>query len=105
MDCIGWLSPYGTLFECNNHAHLDKAREMVKALCATRAGEEPDETLIRLGFIRISRITYGDVGLMFWMPEIITEYQRIAIEDIAYEHLDECSEKALQVLKEYRIID
>lgn len=101
---IGWMSPDGYICSCGEHAHLDKARELVNYLKINKKDEEPDDTLLHHGWIRVSKVIYGDIGLTFWMPKTITSYQRMMLESIANEYFEQCSDKGKQTLIDYEII-
>lgn len=99
MDYTGWLTPTGELIKCDKRAHLDKARQIVKDLGLYIEGKEPDEILRAHGWIRISNLTYNDHGLMFWIPQRVTEYQHQFLHNI-YEDDDVLiSEQGKTILK------
>ena len=76
MKYTGWLSPTGELIKCNEYSHLDKATQIINHLnFVPLNNEEPDDTLLRYGWVRISWMTYPDVGYNFWMPNRLTPYQ------------------------------
>lgn len=94
----GWLSPSGELVKCDGYAHLDTARHITKALNIYNENEQVDDTLLRYGWVRISRFTYHDHGLTFWLPLRITPYQRSFLRDIANDMNETISERGQQIL-------
>lgn len=96
----GWLSPSGELFKCDGYAHLDVARRITKALNIYNENEQVDDTLLRYGWVRISRLIFGDEGLTFWLPLRITPYQRAFLRDIANDREETISERGQQILLE-----
>lgn len=102
---VGWLSPSGEIVSCEGYAHVDKARKICMDLHILKENETPDETLINNGWIRISRVTYGDVGLMIWMaPHRLSLYQAEFLTQFASDHLNEFNSITRTMLKEYGLI-
>lgn len=101
MNYIGWLSPYGELVKCDGRAHLDKAREITKALNIFNPNKQSDDVLLAYGWIRISRLTYQDKGLAFWIPNNISETQRIFLQEIYNSAYEELSDKGKETLAEW----
>lgn len=97
---VGWLSPSGELVKCDGYAHLDMARRITKALNIYNEDEQADDTLLRYGWVRISRITFGDEGLTFWLPLRITPYQRSFLRDIANDMDETISEHGQRIILE-----
>lgn len=100
---VGWLSPSGELVKCDGYAHLDMARRITKALNIYNENEQVDDTLLRYGWVRISRLIFGDEGLTFWLPLRITPYQRAFLRDIANDREETISERGQQILLELSI--
>ncbi len=81
MDYIGFLTPDGTLIECDAWEHLDKATEIAEELekRAFRTRLSAEEYLLKRGYIAIrSRDVYGMVGFLDENKNVIhlTEEQR-----------------------------
>ena len=100
---IGWLSPSGELVECNGYAHLDMARKITKELHIYNEDEQADDTLLRYGWVRISRLVLVDKGITFWLPLRITPYQRSFLRDLAEDTNETISETGQQILLELGI--
>ena len=100
----GWLSPNGELIKCDGYAHLDKAREIAKAFNLYTETKQVDDVLLAHGWVRISRLTYSDIGLAFWMPTKISELQRMFLQTIYNEAYDELSEQGRDTLTMWNII-
>ena len=104
MYNTGWLTPAGELIKCDGYAHLDMAREIIKHFnLFQKEGEQPDDTLLRLGWVRISKLTLCDVGYAFWMPRFPTTAQRDYLTRLNEEYHDFISETGLDALREYGI--
>lgn len=97
---IGWLSPSSELVACDGYAHLDLARRITKELNIYNENEQVDDTLLRYGWVRISRLVYGDKGLNFWLPLRITPCQRSFLRDIANDVNEIISEHGQKILLE-----
>lgn len=95
---VGWLSPSGELVKCDGYAHLDMARRITKELHIYNENEQVDDTLLRYGWVRISRLTFFDKGLTFCLPLRITPYQRSFLRDIANDTSETISEHGQQIL-------
>ena len=104
MSYTGWLSPNGELIKCDGYAHLDKARNIAKAFNLYNESKQSDDILREHGWIRISRLTYSDIGLAFWMPKKISESQRIFLQEIYNEAFEELSEQGKNILVTWDII-
>ena len=105
MKYTGWLSPQGDLISCEGYAHMDRADEIARILNVFNREKQSDETLLKLGWIRISRITYGDEGLMFWMPDFITSNQYDFLRNIAFEKNIDISKRGYETLIAYHIFE
>lgn len=104
MNCIGWLSPSGELIPCEGHAHLDMAQKIANDLGIIGYTNRIDDVLLTHGWVRISRMTYGDCGLAFWMPNNLTYTQRSFLEEIVNEG-ESISEKGIEQLQYCHIIE
>lgn len=104
MNYTGWLSPNGELIKCDGYAHLDKARSIVKAFNLYNENKQPDDVLREHGWIRISRLTYSDVGLAFWIPTRISELQRIFLQEVYNNAYGELSKQGKETLSGMGII-
>ena len=99
MNCVGWLDNRGNLIECNGRAHLDIAREICKKMKYNKE-EQPDDVLLKHGWVRISRMVYGEHGLNFWLPHFITANQRNFLQHIVDEGIEVISDLGQKTLKE-----
>ena len=104
MKYIGWLSPYGDLIPCEGCSHMDKADEIARVYNIYDNEKQSDETLLKRGWVRISRITYGDEGLMFWMPYFLTTPQYCFFRKLIYEEAP-ISQKGYEILLAYHIFE
>ena len=107
MKYTGWLSPSGELVSCEGYAHLDKARQIAKDLGVFDENKQSDEVLQRLGWIRISKYTYSNIGLMFLNPYLsnISIYQHIFLHQIYEYDPNEISEDGWEQLRTWGVID
>ncbi len=97
---VGWLSPEGLLVSCDGYAHLDMASKLVKKYNLTDDKYHADDILYENGWVRISQITYGDVGLMFFLPRRITIKQREFLKQVDADRQNYLiSEKGKEVLE------
>ena len=104
MSYTGWLSPNGELIKCDGYAHLDKARNIAKAFNLYNENRQSDDVLREHGWVRISRLTYSDVGLAFWMPKSISESQRVFLYEIYNNAYEDLSKQGKETLTEWDII-
>ena len=107
MKCTGWLSPSGELVSCDGYAHLDKATQITKDLGVFDENKHSDEVLQRLGWIRISKYTYSNIGLTFLNPylSIISIYQKMFLHQIYESIPNEISEDGWEQLNTWGVID
>lgn len=103
MAKTGWLSPTGELIGCDGYAHLDKATKIVKYLHLEDTTRQADDILLAYGWVRISRITYGDQGLAFWMPKRISPEQHIFLREIVEKMDEPLSQQGVKALYGYGI--
>ena len=104
MDCIGWLSPTGDLIKCDGHAHVVKAMELAKRYYEQKVNVRADDTLLRHGWVRISKLTYNDKGLYFFMPERLTPVQRAFLEQVYNNTTEPISCQGMAILRAWDII-
>ena len=104
MGYIGWLSPTGDLIECDGHAHVVKAMELAKRYYEPKENVRADDTLLQHGWVRISKLTYNDKGLMFFMPERLTSIQRVFLEHVYNNATDPISCQGMAILRARDII-
>ena len=104
MSYTGWLSPNGELIKCEGYAHLDKARSIAKAFNLYNENRQSDDVLREHGWIRISRLTYSDIGLAFWLPDRISDAQRILLCEIYNNAYHDISQQGKDTLSAWDII-
>lgn len=103
MSCIGWLSATGELVKCDGHAHVTVATDIARKMYGY-TNSRPDEILLQHGWTRISRMTYGDLGLIFFLPRIISEYQLDFLRRVFDDNAKMISQKGLDILYNNHII-
>ena len=104
MDCIGWLSPQGELIKCNEHGHLDTAAHLAKRLGINSSQMNADEALRNCGWVRISKMIYGDCGISFFHPRFLTEPQKDFLRDIYFSDVN-ISRQGMETLKYFDIVE
>ena len=102
MSYTGWLSPAGELIKCDGYAHLAKAMDIVTCLGWNNNNLHADEILLKHGWMRISRKTYGDCGLVFFVPTILS-FEQMRYLEIISEDNETISEEGKQTLIRFGI--
>ena len=94
----------GELVECEGYSHLVKANDIITRMGWQNFNLIADQILYDLGWMRISRKTYGDCGLVFFTPAILSAEQRRYLEMIAEDDSVELSKEGKQTLKELALM-
>lgn len=107
MSYTGWLTPTADLIKCDGHAHVVMAMELVKRFYDINENVRADEILLKHGWVRISKMTYNDEGLMFFLPPkfVISELQYSFLEHIYNDDPTQISQKGMAVLRELKIAE
>ena len=104
MSYIGWLSSEGEMIKCEGHAHVAVAIDIAKKLYHYDGSRQADEILLQHGWLRISRLIYGDEGITFFTPQVMSEYQLSFLRTIFDNDANMISRKGLHILCENHII-
>lgn len=88
----GWLSPTGEFIKCDTCEHLDIAREL------TNSGYRADDTLLKMGYVQISRSLMGkrEQAIYYDLHHVLTPEQIRFLRPYFEENDIPVSEVALQ---------
>lgn len=72
----GWLDPTGTFYPCKVFEHVEMANDLVDLLKIESPTYHGDETLLKNGWVQITRSLLGVKEQNIFWEKFLTEYQK-----------------------------